>query len=87
MPQNIRRFQVSITQELELTKNRVRDLIGNANWAEEGRYKEAILRKSISQFLPKNLSIGTGFIIANDDHEYGREGRISTQLDIIIYET
>lgn len=84
--QNIRRFQESITNELEVTKNRVRDLIGNANWGEEGRYKEAILRKVISQFLPSNLKIGTGFIVSNNDHFNGQNGLISTQIDIIIYE-
>ncbi|KAA6437084.1 hypothetical protein FEM33_20430 [Dyadobacter flavalbus] len=84
--QNIKRFQESITRELKLTKDRVRDLIGNANWGADGGYKEAILRKTISQFLPSNLSIGTGFIIGNTDHYQGQSGRISTQLDIIIYE-
>jgi len=84
--QNIRRFQESITQELTFTKDRVRDLIGNANWGEDGMYKEAILRKSISQFLPTNLNIGTGFILRNDDNVNGENGIISKQLDIIIYD-
>lgn len=86
MLQNIRLFQESITQELDITKNRVRNLIGDANWAEEGRFKEAILRKTISQFLPSNLAIGTGFIVANYDHYFGSEGVMSHQLDIIIYD-
>jgi hypothetical protein len=86
MPQNIKKFQKSITQELTITKDRVEFLIGNANWGDVGRYKEAILRKTISQFLPSNLKIGTGFIIGNSDHLYGRNGKISSQLDIIIYE-
>ncbi|PXW16247.1 hypothetical protein C8D70_104185 [Chryseobacterium sp. CBTAP 102] len=85
-PQNIRRFQESITQELNVINNRVRDLIGDANWAEEGRYKEAVLIKVISQFLPSNLRIGTGFIVSNNDHLNGTEGTISKQLDIIVYE-
>jgi len=84
--QNIRRFQESITQELKVTKNRVRDLIGAANWGSEGAYKEAILRKVIAQFLPSNLKMGTGFIMSNADHRQGTEGLISTQLDIIVYE-
>lgn len=84
--QNIKRFQESITRELHLTKDRVRDLIGDANWGEEGRYKEAILSKTISQFLPSNLKIGTGFIVGNDDHQFGLDGKISSQLDLIIYE-
>jgi hypothetical protein len=84
--QRIGDFQKSITKELVLTKDRVEFLIGNANWAEVGRYKEAILRKSISQFLPSNLKLGTGFIIGNDDHINGQEPRTSSQLDIIIYD-
>lgn len=72
-------FQKSITKELDVIKNRVRDLIGNAHWGEEGRFKEAILKNIIKKFLPKNLSIGTGFISNN-------EGHISKQLDIIIYD-
>lgn len=84
--QRIMDFQKSITRELALTKDRVEFLIGNANWGDVGRYKEAILRKTISQFLPSNLHIGTGFIIGNSDHQFGRNGQISSQLDIIIYE-
>ena len=37
---------------LNLIKNRVRNLIGNSNWAEEGRYKETILKNVIRRFLP-----------------------------------
>lgn len=84
--QNINRFQKSITKEIDVIKDRVRDLIGNANWGEEGRYKEAVLRKAISQFLPVNLKIGSGFIVGNDDHVYGENPLISTQIDLIIYE-
>lgn len=84
--QNIKRFQESITKELKFTKDRVRDLIGTANWGADGAYKEAILRKTIAQFLPSNLNIGTGFILGNDDHAFGQDSKISTQLDIIVYE-
>jgi hypothetical protein len=49
-------------------------------------YREAVLRKTITQFLPKNLCIGTGFIISNDDHQNGMLGTISKQLDIVIYD-
>lgn len=83
--QNINDFQKSITKELTLTKDRVEFLIGNANWGEVGRFKEAILRKTISQFLPSNLKIGTGFIVGNPDRQFGQCGQISSQLDIIIY--
>ena len=83
---NILEFQKSINRELVLTKDRVEFLIGSANWGDVGRYKESILKKVIVQFLPSNLKIGTGFIVGNNDILYGREGRVSKQLDIIIYE-
>jgi len=83
--QNVKKFQESVTSELNVIKDRVRDLIGAANWGVEGGYKEAVLRKIISQYLPSCLSVGTGFIVGNDDYLYGSEPKISTQLDIIIY--
>lgn len=79
MNPNIKDFQQSITQELDVIKNRVRSLIGDAHWGEEGRYKEIILHKVIKRFLPSNLSVGTGFVIDETKS-------ISKQLDIIIYD-
>lgn len=79
---SILEFQKSITKELDVVKNRVRNLIGNRNWGEEGRYKEAILKNAISSFLPKHLSIGTGFIMSNENDQVST----SKQLDIIIYD-
>lgn len=76
-------FQKSITRELDIVKNRVRSLIGNAHWGEEGRYKEAVLKTVINRFLPNNLSIGTGFIAG----ERGiNDSIISNQIDLIIYD-
>lgn len=75
-------FQRSITEELDIIKNRVRNLIGGIHWGEEGRFKEAILRNIISKFLPSNLSIGTGFVIK----KYNNHTDISNQIDIIIYD-
>ena len=73
-----REFQISITKELEVTKDRVRNLIGDAHWGEEGRYKEEILKSTIRKFLPSNVSVGTGFIKT--------ELNISNQIDLIIYD-
>lgn len=75
-------FQKSITNELISIKNRVRDLIGNAHWGEEGRYKEAVLKNVIRKFLPNSLSIGTGFIVKED----AEQDIVSKQLDIIVYD-
>lgn len=84
--QNLVEFQKSITKELVAVKNRVRNIIGNANWGEEGRYKEAVLKKVISSFLPKNLSIATGFIVRDNGHFPGDNNLISKQIDLIVYD-
>lgn len=81
MPVNTRRFQESITRELEIIKDRVRDLIGDRHWGEEGRFKEAVLKNILRKFLPNNISVGTGFIV---DSNNGSD--ISRQLDIILYD-
>ncbi|MBU1017984.1 hypothetical protein KKA33_03065 [Patescibacteria group bacterium] len=83
--QNISQFHQSTSDELNAIKDKVRSLIGSANWGEEGRYKEAILKNVIRKFLPKKFALGTGFVVkrksTNDPHE------ISKQIDIIIYDT
>ena len=75
-------FHKTIGKELYVIKDRVRHLIGNSHWGEEGRYKEAILINVLKRFLPKNFSIGTGFVVAN----YRVENHITSQIDIIIYD-
>ena len=85
MPINTNEFQQSITKEIATIKNRVRNLIGDANWGEEGRYKEAVLKNVIKKFIPNNLSVGTGFIVQGNDFNY-HDAEVSSQLDIIIYD-
>ncbi len=77
--QDFKNFYESINKELIAVKDRVRSLIGEAHWGEDGRYKEAVLKNVISRFLPKNLSIGTGFVI-NPKKE------LTNQIDLIIYD-
>lgn len=74
-------FQKSITEELNVVKNRVRNLIGSRHWGEERRYKEAILKNILRKFLPRNISVGTGFIVNTNN-----QNNISKQIDIIIYD-
>jgi len=76
------KFHKSISKELKVIQDRVRNLIGSAHWGEEGRYKEAVLRSIIRRFLPENVSIGTGFILKKERDEI----KISNQIDIIIYD-
>ena len=85
MPFNPKAFQKSINQELILLKDRVKNLIeidGINHHGEDGNYRELVLRNIIRRFLPNNLSIGTGFVISNDEEGAKR----STQIDILIYD-
>lgn len=70
-------YRKSISHELVSIKNRVRNIISDAHWGEEGRYKEVILTDMLRKHLPKSVSVGTGFIMG--------EGILSTQIDIIVY--
>lgn len=83
MSNGAKEFQESITSELNIIKNRVRNLIGSANWNDEGRYKEAIFKNVIRRFLPSYLSVGSGFIVKSS---MPGETIISKQLDVIIYD-
>lgn len=75
-------FQKSISRELLIIKDRVRNLISDAHWGEEGRYKESVLKNVISRFLPSNLSLASGFIIKMENEDIKR----SRQIDIIVYD-
>lgn len=75
-------YQRTITLEIKALQDRVRLLIADGNWAEEGRYKEAILKGIIQRQLPAQLSIGTGFIVSEENNELKR----SKQIDLIIYD-
>lgn len=76
-------YQISINNELNIVKNRVRNLIGNANWGEDGRYKEEKLKSILRNRLPSNLSVGTGFILNQINT---LENVVSKQIDILVYE-
>lgn len=73
---NYTKYQKSISDELIATKDRVRNFIDAAHWAEDGRYKEIILKDILVNKMPAFASIGTGFVMGD---------RLSSQIDIIIY--
>ena len=60
---------------------------------EDGRYVESLIRSCLRKFLPRNLDIGSGFILrpavktGKDGQERrGEVDRISTQLDILVFD-
>ncbi|RYD85866.1 MAG: hypothetical protein EOP84_00995 [Verrucomicrobiaceae bacterium] len=69
----------SITQEMNALKNRVRHFIGERHWLSEGEWKESVLRAILRRHLPRTLAVGSGFVRTSND--------VSTQIDIIIYDT
>jgi hypothetical protein len=71
-------YRKSISDELLSIKDRVRHFIDDRNWGEDGRYKEVILRNVLARHLPDTASVGTGFVV-------GKRGRVSTQIDILVY--
>jgi len=75
---NLAYFQ-SLTQEVNALKNRVRYFIKDRHWLSDGQWKESVLRAVLRRHLPKSLGIGSGFIVTGEE--------ISTQIDIIVYET
>ena len=75
---NYLEYQKSVVAEFKALEKRVRHLIDNNHWGEEGRFKEAILINYLRRVLPKHLSVGTGFIRNKDN--------ITKQIDIIIYD-
>lgn len=76
---NLINYHRSIARELEATKNRVRDLIGNLHWQSDGEHKEAVLRKALRNYLPENVLVGKGFVCYKSGNS-----QTSKQLDILI---
>jgi hypothetical protein len=75
-------FYESIGKEMHAKKNRVRNIIGDSHWGEEGKYKEILLKKMIQHYLPQDLSIGTGFIATKTNESIST----TSQIDLILYQ-
>lgn len=69
-------YHKSIGDELRSTKDRIRNLIGDAHWQSDGEHKEAVLRKVLRMHLPEMLQVGKGFVCCPD--------KTSSQIDILI---
>jgi hypothetical protein len=76
-------FHKATTNELLALSNKVRFLISHS--AEEGRYKEAVLKNVIRRFIPERFSLGTGFVVKPGANR-GQHSE-SKQIDLIIYDS
>jgi len=73
---DFKKYHESIAEELLSTKDRIRNLIGQAHWQTDGEHKEAVLRKVLRMHLPETLHVGKGFVCCPE--------RNSSQIDILI---
>jgi len=67
-------FHQSITDELNVVKDRIRNLV--KHWPTDGEWKEAALRTVLRRHLPLSTFVGRGFIIGRDIS--------STQIDLLV---
>lgn len=77
--QNSDAFLKSWSAQLQSQANTVRDLIGDTHWLSDGHHRESILRDLISDYLPANVAIGSGFV-KPPNARYG----CSNEIDILI---
>lgn len=80
---NLKSFHESTTEELMAVRNRVRNLIGDSHWGEDGRFKEDILRDMIKRFISPRYTVGTGFIVKNNHDNI----KCTSQIDILIFDS
>ena len=73
---DFRAYHQSIAYELVATKDRIRNLIGDAHWLTDGEHKEAVLRRTIRDHIAGDLQVGRGFVC-------GEQGS-SRQIDVLI---
>jgi hypothetical protein len=76
-----RNYAQSFTQSFSLAKDRVRNLLGNRYQYHSGIFREGLLKDFFRTFLPRALSVDTGFI-------YGFDAvQTSAQLDIVVWDS
>ncbi len=78
-----------IGQGFDSSLNLLYKLIGTAHELSIGRYKERLLLKLISDFLPKRYSVASGFVMfpGTESDSSGNSHNVSRELDIIIYDS
>ena len=71
-------YRETISHELQMEKNRIRQLIGSAHWLTDGEHKESVLRRVMRNHTPDIFRIGRGFVC------YPGDGDSSNQIDILV---
>ena len=76
-------FSESYTEEVKSKFKRLDKIIGSAHWGAVGAYKEQVVKEQIVQFVPKQFTVGTGFVLSNDDGQK----ILSKQIDLLIWDS
>lgn len=85
---NLDKFWTSIGDEIDSLKEKIENLIGYNHLQTSGEYLEEILREIIRRHIPRNFTVGSGFIVDYDKDIDTRETekRVSFQIDILIFD-
>jgi hypothetical protein len=79
--------------------NLLSQIIKHAHYLSVGRYKERLLSKTISEFVPKRFEVGTGFVLFPTEPDPGSVNNpdfdplnmgahiLSKQCDVIVYDS
>jgi hypothetical protein len=77
--QNRHAFLKSLSAELDVQADRVRQLIGPIHWTTDGAHKEILLSMLVARHLPGSVSMGRGFVISETSDTV-----CSTEQDILL---
>ena len=69
----------SVSEELQVVRNRVRHMIDTPHWPTDGEWKESVLRSLIRRTAPSSSSIGRGFVVDST--------RNTSQIDVLIHDS
>ena len=77
---DVKKYFLSLGQELDALKERVRYLIADRHWQTDGEWKESVVRQVLRRHLPIDVVVGRGFVVSPE------EAKTSSQIDVLIYD-
>ncbi len=82
---NLEQYYLNIGNSLDSKWNQLRNILGDSHYPSVGNYTESLIRNELRKFLPKDYSVGTGFVAFPNCINKGLSHTVSKQLDIVIY--
>jgi len=78
------RYQGSVAASVLAKAEQVRNLLGTSHFPADGTYRERLIRASVRDALPSQLTVGDGFIVYPGID--GHEPAVSDQIDVLVYD-